>query len=381
MGYKKRAYTVLIACFIAVLLLPAFGILYEKENTALIARMENRTINPKPHSVFATKDFFNEFQNWFEDRLLERNNLIQLWANLNGKLFHVLISTEVCMGKDGYLYSPFFLIDEMADREQKLEQLSCMQKICDNYKTRFVFNMVPHAEWMLGEQLLERHRPADIKKLEKELERDLQKRGIDYCIFGQKMLLQPLYERKNMYYKDDLHWNSKGAFFGAKELLRHLKLNKIIDSENIYEIEVKVKAGFYTYKIGWEPLEYISKMPWSNDFVKNFYIETHIGDRIIQGEIENGDQKGEVIIINRKASNNVTVLLIGDSFFGALKKYLMQDIGTIVFSHNMDVLKPKTNIDLERMIQLYKPEIVVFEKTGLGFYRDSYQSIFSRWKL
>ena len=205
MGYKKRAYTVLIACFIAVLLLPAFGILYEKENTALIARMENRTINPKPHSVFATKDFFNEFQNWFEDRLLERNNLIQLWANLNGKLFHVLISTEVCMGKDGYLYSPFFLIDVMTDREQKLEQLSRMQKICDNYKTRFVFNMVPHAEWMLGEQLLERHRPADIKKLEKELERDLQKRGIDYCIFGQKMLLQPLYERKNMYYKDDFH--------------------------------------------------------------------------------------------------------------------------------------------------------------------------------
>lgn len=381
MAYRKQIYCLLTACFIIVLLQPAFGVLNEKQNISLIAIMENRTINPKPHSTFASRNFFDEFQKWFEDRLLGRNNLIRLWANLNGKLFHVLISKEVCLGRDGFLYSPFNLKDEITDREQKLEQLSRIKRICDKYNTHFVFNLVPHAEWILGELVTEKNRPADIKKLETKLARDLQNRGIDYCMFGQKLLHLPLKERQSMYYKGDIHWNSKGAFFGAKELLRHVKLNKIIESENIYEIDKKGIAGFYTNKIGWEPLESVYKMPWSEDFAKAFIVKTRLGDRVVQGEIENGFHKGEVVIINSKAAHNITVLILGDSFFDSLRDYLMQDIGTIVLSHNMDVMEPKQNIVLERMLQIYKPDIVVYEKAGVGFFGDSYQTVFGKWKV
>lgn len=381
MVYRKQIYRLLTACFVIVLLQPAFGIINEKQNTNLIAIMENRTISPEPHSAFATKEYFNEFQNWFEDRLLGRNNLIRLWASLNGKFFHVLISKEVCMGRDGFLYSPFNLKDEMTDREQKLEQLAHIKQICDKYHAHFVFNLVPHAEWMLGELITGKNQPADIKKIETQLQYDLQKRGIDSCMYGQKMLQLPLEERRSMYFKGDIHWNSKGAFFGAKELLRHLKLNKTIESANIYEVEKKGKAGFYTFKIGWEPLESVYKMPWSEDFERDFTIETHIGNRIIQGEVENGFHKGEVIIINKQAPHNIAVLVLGDSFFGSIQNYLMQDIREIVISHNMDINEPKQCIDLERMLQEYNPEIVIYEKAGVGFFGDSYQTVFGRWKM
>jgi len=228
MAYRKHIHCLLIAIFLILLLQPAFGIIDENRNVNLIAEMENRTINPKPYSSLTSKDFYNEFQNWFEDRLLGRKQFIRLWAGVNGRLFHVLISKRVCMGKDGFLYSPFYLKDEMMDREQKLEQLTKIKQVCDKYQAHFVFNLIPHAEWMFGEQILKKHRPADVRKVENELELDLKKRGIDYCMYGQKMLQLPLKERQSMYYQGDLHWNSKGAFFGAKELLRHLRLNKNI---------------------------------------------------------------------------------------------------------------------------------------------------------
>ena len=58
----------------------------------------------------------------------------------------------------------------------------------------------------------------------------------------------------------------------------------------------------------------------------------------------------------------------------------MQDIGTIVFCHNRDIRKPKKNIDLERMIQTYKPNIVIYEKAGFTLFVDSYHANFGSWK-
>ena len=381
MAYRKHIHCLLIAIFLILLLKPAFGIIDENRNVNLIAEMENRTINPKPYSSLTSKDFYNEFQNWFEDRLLGRKQFIRLWAGVNGRLFHVLISKRVCMGKDGFLYSPFYLKDEMLDREQKLEQLTRIKQVCDKYQAHFVFNLIPHAEWMLGEQILKKHRPADVRKVENELELDLKKRGIDYCMYGQKMLHLPLKERQSMYYQGDLHWSSKGAFFGAKELLRYLRLNKNIENTNLYEIEEKGISEFYTGEIGWEPSEKVYKMPWSNDFERNFIIKTNVEDSIIHGAIKNGIQKGEIIFFNNKAAHNITVLVLGDSFFNSLRDYLMQDISTIVISHNTDVLKPKRNIDLEQMLQKYKPDFVIYEKAAIGLFCNSFQANFGNWKL
>lgn len=381
MAYRKHIHCLLIAIFLILLLQPAFGIINEKRNLDLIAEMENRTINPKPHSSLTSKAFYNEFQNWFEDRLLGRKQFIRLWAGVNGRLFHVLISKRVCMGKDGFLYSPFYLKDEMMDREQKLEQLTKIKQVCDKYRAHFVFNLIPHAEWMFGEQILKKHQPADVRKLENELESDLKKRGIDYCMYGQKILQLPLKERQSMYYQGDFHWNSKGAYFGAKELLRYLKLNKNIESKNIYEVEEIATSEFYTGEIGWEPSKTVYKKPWSYDFEKGFIIRTNVGDKLIQRDIENGIQKGEIIISNSKAANIITVLVLGDSFFNSLGEYLMQDIKEIVLCHNVDAFDPKQSIDLNQLLQRYKPKIVIYEKAAIGLFCNSYQANFGKWKL
>lgn len=378
MNYRKKLYQIMTAFFLILLLVPAFGIFREKRNVDLIAIMENRTINPKPGSAFATKQFFREFQNWFEDRLLGRKDLIHFWSNINGKLFHVLISKEVVEGRNGFLFNPSYVTNHMNDRKQKLLQFALIKRICDTYNVPFVFCLTPHGEWMLGEDLPHKQKPADIAKIETELGTDLQKSGIDYCMFGSKMARLPAKERQSMYIKGDYHWNSKGAFFGTKELLRHIKLNKAIDNPVLYEVEERTQGDIYTRKIGRTAIKSVVKVPWSDAYTKDFYIESHEGSDVLKDQ-GNG-QKGERIVRNPKATYNITALVLGDSFFTLMEKYLMQDIGTIVFCHNREVRKPKKNIDLERMIQTYKPNIVIYEKAGFTLFVDSYHANFGSWK-
>ena len=378
MASKKNIYRMLTSLFLLLLILPCFGLLREKRNIDLIAEMENRAIHPGPNSVFGTKAFFREFQNWFEDRILGRKDLIRFWSTVNGKLFHVLISKEVAMGRSGYLYYPSYVTETMSDRMQKLNRISGIKKLCDKYNIPFVFFMVPHGEWMLSEFLPDKQKPADVKKLESELKSDLQKRGISYCMFGTKLNRLPAEERKNMYVWGDYHWNSKGAFLGAKELLHELQLNKLIDDSNLYEEEEKNRGEVYTRKIGWDAIETVAKIPWSNAWTTEFSVQSHEGSKYIPGE--GNSQKGEIIFRNPRASHNITMLVLGDSFFGKLQKYLSQDIETIVLCHNMDIARPKESIDLERLLQTYKPDIVVYEKMGGIFFSESCYSNFKNWK-
>lgn len=86
-------------------------------------------------------------------------------------------------------------------------------------------------------------------------------------------------------------------------------------------------------------------------------------------------QYGEDIIINEKVNNNCTFLVLGDSCSGCLKKYLLQDVHMIVYSHSRDLHKEKGKIDIAYMLDRYKPDIVLFQKMEAFGYREGYEEM------
>ena len=112
---RSVAYKAVGSFFIFLLLLPNIGLFRENRNRELIGEIENRVINPRPTARLFSASYFDQFEGWFNDRLLGRKDMIRFWAILNGKLFKVLISKEIAQGNNGYLFIPFNLTDKRED--------------------------------------------------------------------------------------------------------------------------------------------------------------------------------------------------------------------------------------------------------------------------
>ena len=379
--HRRTLYKVISFVFVLILIIPCTGILREKRNIELIAEMENRTISNKPTATLFSAKFFSEAEEWFNDRLLGRKDLIRLWSSVNGKLFNTLISKEIVMGKDGFLFFPFYLNDKIVDQEEKVDALVKIKELCKEYGSKFTIFIAPPGEWVFPELIPSKYESVDLKKLEKTTGEVFSKNGLDYCFVGQKFIDDfELEERKGLYYQGDYHWNDKGAYYGAKKLLMHLKLDNAINKNISYKYE-KGSAEIYTRKIGWDAIESIVEVPWSEDFNYNFVEQSNVDGKLYDSVVQGASHKGEAIYINEKATSNVKVLILGDSFLSAMRNYLLQDIKTIVYSHNCDMSSPKKFIDVKRLVEEYKPDIVVYEKMGAFFYGHGYDAVFENYRL
>ena len=373
---RSTLYKVISFIFVLILIIPCVGILREKRNVELIAEMENRTISSKPTATLFSAKFFSEAEDWFNDRLLGRKDLIRLWSSFNGKLFNILISKEIVMGKDGFLFFPFYLNDKIVDQEQKVETLVKIKELCKENGADFTVFIAPHSEWVFPELIPPKYETVDLKKLEKTTGEVFSKNGIDFCFIGQNFVENfKLEERKGLYYQGDYHWNDKGAYYGTKKLLMHLKLDSAIHKNISFKYE-KGSAEIYTRKIGWDAIVSTVEVPWSEEFNYDFVEQSNIEGKLYDNVVRGASQKGEITYINEKAVSNVKVLILGDSFFDSMKNYLLQDVKTIIYTHNSGVSSPKKFIDVKRLLEKYKPDIVVYEKMGGFFYGHGYNTVF-----
>ena len=376
----KRAiiYKIFSAFFLLLLVTPNVGLLREKTNVIHIALMENRTINPKPEATFATGKFFKEFEAWYDDRLLGRKDLISKWAMWNGRLFDTLISKNVVRGKDGFLFSPANMAHKMVDKEQKLAKIKKIEQQCSKRGILFVFMLTPNSELVLSDLFEKEYPQIDLAAAERITAKDFTDYGMETCFLGKEFTDYSLTERKNMYHSGDYHWTDAACYLAAKKFLHQVGYANNIDAP-VKQIRVASKAGIYYRDAGLETKEDVRYYPWSDSFTDEFYVTDSRDKDFSHGKLSKSlggyGQYGEDIIINKKVNNGRTILILGDSFSGRLKKYLLQDVHMIVYSHSRDLHKEKGRIDIEYMLDRYKPDIVLFQKMEAFGYREGYEEM------
>lgn len=376
---KRTIYRIMGAIFLLILILPNFGILREKRNRVIIPKFENRFIAEKPTAPFFSKQYFKQWEKWYDDRILGRKDFILAWSRLNGRLFHILISEQVKLGKDNYLFMPFYLRSEIMEQDKKIAMLKMIQKKSEEAGAKFIVFIAPHSEWMMGELLPKNYTPVDIEKVERTAEELFRKNNLDYCSVAGDLNKLSIEERKTLYFPGDYHWNKKAAYPGSKKLLKQLNLDDRINNIS-FSYKEKDYGDIYTKKIGWEKIYSIVDVPWNEDFVADEELSKKMYmDGKYQSE-ENDVRKGELILINPKAKKHTTMLVLGDSFFIAMRPYMTQDIEKIIYTNNMSISNPRTEIDFEAMLERYHPDVVVYEKMAGFFYGESYDSLFKNWK-
>lgn len=375
---RGTIYKAISGFFLLLLVIPNIGLLREKTNVTHIAIMENRTINPKPTAAFATGKFFKEFEAWYDDRLLGRKDLISKWAMWNGRLFDTLISKNVVRGKDGFLFSPANMAHEMAAKEQKLAKIKKIEQQCSKRGIRFIFMLTPNSELVLSDLFEKEYPPIDLAAAEQITAKDFADLGMETCFLGKEFTSYSLSERKNMYHSGDYHWTDAAGYLAAKKFLHQVGYANNIDAP-VKQIKVVSKAGIY-YRDAWlETKEDVRYYPWSDSFTDEFYVTDSRDKDFTRGKLSKDlgeyGKYGEDIIINKKVNNNRTILVLGDSFSGRLKKYLLQDVHMIVYSHSRDLHKEKGKIDIAYMLDRYKPDIVLFQKMEAFGYREGYEEM------
>lgn len=375
---RGTIYKAISGFFLLLLVIPNIGLLREKTNVTHIAIMENRTINPKPTAAFATGKFFKEFEAWYDDRLLGRKDLISKWAMWNGRLFDTLISKNVVRGKDGFLFSPANMAHEMAAKEQKLAKIKKIEQQCSKRGIRFIFMLTPNSELVLSDLFEKEYPPIDLAAAEQITAKDFADLGMETCFLGKEFTSYSLSERKNMYHSGDYHWTDAAGYLAAKKFLHQVGYANNIDAP-VKQIKVVSKAGIYYRDAGLETKEDVRYYPWSDSFTDEFYVTDSRDKDFTRGKLSKDlgeyGKYGEDIIINKKVNNNRTILVLGDSFSGRLKKYLLQDVHMIVYSHSRDLHKEKGKIDIAYMLDRYKPDIVLFQKMEAFGYREGYEEM------
>ena len=74
------SFIVVFAIFLAI---PNTGLYRGEKNARLIAQTENRRITPRPTQSLKSKEFYEQFEKWYQDRLRYRDKAIKRWNKFN----------------------------------------------------------------------------------------------------------------------------------------------------------------------------------------------------------------------------------------------------------------------------------------------------------
>lgn len=264
-----------IIIFVMIIVLPypasfALGKHMKTENN------ENRTLQERPILTSSNYETFSkEFENYFNDNIPFRNQLIRLNNSIDYFIFNRSSSEKVLVGKNGWLFYP-----NNADRnpvEQSLgywnftdtqlqtiaENLTSTKRVLESMGIEFILFIAPNKETIYMDELPDYYdRRSNYTSTDQLV--DYLRENTDICILYPKDEL--INERQKnpdilLYYKLDTHWNSVGGYIAAECIADELDIKMpalseiTIDSEyssngDLTEmLNITINNGDINYKL------------------------------------------------------------------------------------------------------------------------------------
>ena len=321
---------------------------------------ENRTLQSKPEFSLSTISSYPEsFENYYNDHLAFKGQLVALKSSLNYKLFNNIESDKVLLGKDNWLYYKNETAEGIKSGElpiadyqgtnhysakEKKKILNNIKKVSRYLKKRdidFSIMICPNKENIYSENL-----PESIKKVNSITKID---DLLDYL--DGKITVPILYPKdelmqcKNdlqLYYKYDTHWNCLGGFIAEQEIRNLYKGEKeSINDFHITEIENGAVADLAM-------MVHLENQFNDDDY---YYVDGYKSDI----ELEVLEQSDDYFykLYHSNATDHRRVMVIRDSYGEAFMDYLAKDFSDVVFIH-------RDEFELED-IDEFKPDIIIYQ--------------------
>lgn len=204
------------------------------------SEIDNRMLTENPFSEESRKnseDLTEDIENYVNDRIGFRDEMILGYTVLNDSLFGKMVHPSYTYGKDGYVFGAGLTTKEDAYsdfHEAFADMVKEIQDYCEERGTPFLFVLDPAKPAVLTEYI-----PDGIcydRSWVDEFLQALDERGVWYL--DNTQTLREKTEQGEVVYNqkyDANHWNDLGAFYGTNEML--FEMQKAIPEIRLNSLE------------------------------------------------------------------------------------------------------------------------------------------------
>ncbi len=333
--------------------------------------LDNRPLKTKP--VQFDRNFSKNFEAYYNDTFAGRKDLVSKYIKLKQAL--KIDTGQYFYGDKGWMFYDSVKVNNgntMVDYygevrfsdEQLQKMVEGINMAADFYAKRgakYFIVIAPNKERIYSEYMPERMQKARVSEVSR------MDAAVEYLKEHTKTvfvnLTQPILEAKadfpyNLYFKKDTHWNNIGAYVGFENVARTLNQNGVALPQKHLTMEMIRPTGKRHVDMHPEALE----MEYEIDYLLNNQSECVSPEKYVW------------VCDNKSKGNGKTLMVLGDSFAGALMPYFNK-----AFSKTINA--PAGNKKLsyyQKLMDTYKPDVVIDELIERYFSRyANYGRIFS----
>ena len=327
----KKCFLVVI---FALIIMPIICFNHEKD---VASSIDNRMLTELNDSKLETVN------NYVNDRIGFRESAINIYNNLNEKVFNVSTNPQLMMGKDGNLFPKIDSISTFNNyHEYFLMTIKNMQDYCEERGVEFYYVINPSKSTIMVDEL-----PSGINYNTDWLDelvlcaKDMGINIVDnYNYFKEIKDDIPLYNKRY----DSYHWNDDGAFYGINNLLNSIGVeeNRITDFDKTVSSEAK-DDEVYDLIAHVKPQDlsesYKDGLLMADDFKEFLYYKQNVyGPKLLSFE-------GSYLLTNDRT-----------------EKFIANHFSETVVVHDYQNI-----FNLNYYLNIFKPDVVVFEMADYTF--------------
>lgn len=347
-------------CFFILLLLPVAA--FNREEN-VVSKIDNRTLTNNPfgenYETDGTVDITDGIENYIEDRIGFRDDMIYGYTRLHDTVFHQMVHPTYMYGKDGYIMRQAGENIEYGEFHTAFaDMVGQIQDYCDERGTPFLFVYEPSKTAVLWDELADGiHFNDDWLD---EFEAALDKRNVNH-INNTDLLRAKSEAGEQVFNKqyDAGHWNDLGAFYGVNHILETMKKaapGVHINSMDEFTIEDVVQTSLPVSEF---PIE--EHTPYFDEPV-TVEKKTELYENELK--LDEANHFFEYTVNEeRKAEGSPKTLVMQGSYMNEMGgKFFQNSMGEYIGIHSYQNV-----MDFDYYYNIFKPDYVVFEVTEYVF--------------
>jgi len=348
----KIIFTVLFAI---ILLVPIAAFNFDED---AVSAIDNRQLAQNP--LEAGGDLTQNIQDYVNDRIGLRDEMILAYTLLNDRLFDKMVHPSYVYGKEGYVFGAGLDVETQYTEfhEAFADMVKNIQTYCDERNVPFLFVFNPAKPAVMTEYV-----PTGINYNRDWVEQffdALDKRGVRYL--DNTAVLREKFEEGIMVFNqkyDANHWNDWGAYYGTQAMLEELR--KDLPSIHITQTEELDISETLETSLP------VSEFP-INEMVPSITVKTPVQNisGVYSKELElNPSYKtfGYYVNQTRLEEGAPRALVFQGSYMNVYGyKYMANSFGEYIHVHDYQNV-----MDFSYYYNIFQPDCVIFEVAEYTF--------------
>lgn len=341
-----------------VLLLPMTRI-----NSGTVSQRENRKLAAAPTILVNNHfnyDYGKQYDLWMSDHFRGREKVLDVHDNLEFFLSQKVENSQAFEGKEDWLFykgnnsiANYQNLNNFTDEELKTikEKLEEKKVLCDAMGAHYYVLICPDKNKVYGEFYPSKYRKVNEIGRGEQLYRYLKEHSDVSVVYPLGALLAGK-DQCDLYFRNDTHWNSVGAFIGYQELMKVIREEypdlQPLRSDDFTRKEVKT-GGDLQKMLNLSDREYkTTALEYKNK-------PTYTVEKMEPSKANIQANKGSDYLIANNQEAFYRVFVVRDSFSTALVPFLSQQFGHVEYAWTRQFFKNYSSIREK------KPDIVIDE--------------------